>query len=365
MYPKDIRPLTSLRFAAAMWVLIYYFGAHLGVGLREASGVVEKGYLGVDLFFILSGFILSHVYLRQVEEGGFNYRGFLWNRLARVYPVHLATLGAVVVIWLAALKLGVAFAPTIFNLSAVPANLLLIHAWGVQPTVSWNFPSWSISAEWFAYLSFPLAAGAAVRLGRIGRVGALAGVFALYGVMFAFAASKGIPFNDMTAQIGALRIVPAFLYGAVLYVIGREVRLSERAAWIGLVASLAWVGVSTSMRLPDAATWPALGGVVFCLAETSKSRNVGGLAGPAFVYLGEISYGMYMIHMPVDLAYFHLVQKLVPHPTGALSAVLWVGVFGVVIALAVASFHLIEHPARVWLRRRDPFGRELRQPVMG
>lgn len=365
MYPKDIRPLTALRFAAAMWVLLYYFGAHLGIGLRAASGFVEKGYLGVDLFFMLSGFILSHVYLGQVEHGGFNYRAFLWNRLARVYPVHLATLLAVILIWLLALKLGVSFAPSAFNVGAIPANLLLIHAWGTQPTVSWNFPSWSISAEWFAYLLFPLAAALALRLGRLGVGLALAAVFALYAAMFAFAAARGVPFNDMTAQIGALRIVPAFLFGAVLYVLGRGVRLSERAAWTGLAAAIGWIAVVTSLRLPDFVTWPALGAVVFCLAETAKSRNTGGLAAPAFVYLGEISYGMYMIHMPVDLAYFHTIERFAPHPTGPLALLLWLGVFAVLIAAAVLSFHLIEHPARIWLRKRDPWARAPAQPVMG
>ena len=365
MYPKDIRPLTALRFAAAMWVLLYYFGAHLGVGLRTASGFVEKGYLGVDLFFVLSGFILSHVYLPQLEASAFNYRGFLWNRLSRVYPVHLITLAAVIVIWLVALRLHVSFGTTVFDPAAIPANLLLIHAWGTQPTVSWNFPSWSISAEWFAYLCFPLAAGAAARLGRLGAAGALSIVFALYFALFAAAAGRGVPFNDMTAQIGALRIVPAFLYGAVLYVVGRDMRLSERAACLGLAASLVWIVLITSLRLPDTASWPALGGMVFFLAETAKHRNATGLGSPSLVYLGEISYGMYMVHMPVDLVYFHAMQKIAPHPTGVAAWLIWAGVFVAVVLAAVVSFHLVEHPCRVWLRRRDPFGRERAQPIMG
>lgn len=60
VYPSDIRPLTSLRICAALWVLVYHFRNHLDLGLGH-TGLVAKGYLGVDLFFILSGFILSHV----------------------------------------------------------------------------------------------------------------------------------------------------------------------------------------------------------------------------------------------------------------------------------------------------------------
>ena len=88
--PADLRPITALRFAAALWVAIYAFWENLaGVGL---PGLVAKGYLGVELFFVLSGFILSHVYLQAAGEKRFSYRGFLWARIARVYPLHLATL---------------------------------------------------------------------------------------------------------------------------------------------------------------------------------------------------------------------------------------------------------------------------------
>ena len=56
--------------------------------------LIGKGYLGVELFFTLSGFILCHVYLQGFGEGGFKYADFLWARLARIYPVHVATLRA-------------------------------------------------------------------------------------------------------------------------------------------------------------------------------------------------------------------------------------------------------------------------------
>ena len=87
---QHIRPLTSLRFFAAFWVVLFHYWPALSAA--AAPMVVGKGYLGVELFFILSGFILCHVYRTEVEEGRFAYGGFLWARLARVYPLHLATL---------------------------------------------------------------------------------------------------------------------------------------------------------------------------------------------------------------------------------------------------------------------------------
>ena len=86
----NIKPLTAFRFFAALWVVLYHYWPKLDVGFVPA--IAAKGYLGVEAFFILSGFILCHVYLRGFGEGRFQYGDFLWNRLARVYPLHLATL---------------------------------------------------------------------------------------------------------------------------------------------------------------------------------------------------------------------------------------------------------------------------------
>src|SRR5262250_2089877 len=104
-YPQHIKPLTSLRFIAAFWVLLYHFKDHLGLDLGR-WGLVADGYLGVDLFFTLSGFILAHVYLTSLEGGRFGYAGFLKNRIARVYPMHLAALAAMIVLFVGATAMG-------------------------------------------------------------------------------------------------------------------------------------------------------------------------------------------------------------------------------------------------------------------
>ena len=191
MYPNDIRPLTSLRIGAAIWVLVYHFRDHLGLDL-DRLGLVAKGYLGVDLFFILSGFILSHVYLSRVEEKRFNYGSFLWARLSRIYPVHLVTLAATMAIWLVAMKMGARFDPVAFDPKVLPQHLLLIHAWGTTPSVQWNFPSWSISAEWFAYLIFPVAAVLVLALRRVAWL-AVALSLGLFFLMFWGVESSGLP----------------------------------------------------------------------------------------------------------------------------------------------------------------------------
>ena len=356
MYPNDIRPLTSLRIAAALWVLVYHFRDHLGLDV-DRLGFVAKGYLGVDLFFILSGFILSHVYLGRVAKKRFNYGSFLWARLSRIYPVHVVTLAATIGIWLVAMKMGARFDPVAFDPKVLPQHLLMIHAWGTTPSVQWNFPSWSISAEWFAYLIFPIAAVLVLALRRLAWL-AVALSLGLFFVMFWSVESSCLPLSEVT-RLGFIRIVPAFLFGASLYQLGRTVALPRFASLIGAGLATLWIAVGSSLHWSDAAIWPAFGLLIFSLAEASKTNARGLLGAAALVYLGEVSYSVYMTHLPVDIAYFHALDRIAPNLTGVAAWVAWIGVFAATLLASIATYHLVERPARNWMRAHDPF---LRKP---
>src|SRR5690606_718800 len=163
--PPDLRALTTLRFLAALWVVLFSAWPHLDVGFVPTA--VTKGYLGVEVFFVLSGFILSHVYLESAGRGdGFSYRGFLWARIARVYPMHLVTLAGMIGLGVAATVAGLTVSDSLLGWRSLPAHLSLTHAWGLASSAAFNHPSWSISAEWFAYLSFPAFAFVAWRIDR-------------------------------------------------------------------------------------------------------------------------------------------------------------------------------------------------------
>ncbi|MBQ1561233.1 MULTISPECIES: acyltransferase [unclassified Caulobacter] len=279
-----------------------------------------------------------------------------FGRAWRVYPVHLVTLAATIAIWLAALKLGVRFDPQAFDPRMLPQHLLLVHAWGTTPTVQWNFPSWSISAEWFAYLGFPVAAIASVSLRRWPRLFVLA-VLALFVAMFLTAQGRGVLFTDMSAQIGALRIIPAFLMGAALHRLGSSLSLPAGMAGFGALAATVWVAIAANLRLSDLYIWPGLAMLIFCLAETSKAAKPGAMSAPALVYLGEVSYSLYMVHLPADIVYFHALERLAPDLSGAGIALAWAGAFVACQLAAMVAYHLVERPARNWLRARDPFAR--------
>src|SRR5258708_1351521 len=151
---KYLSNLTPLRGIAAIWVVVFHFQVLVVQFILPAQTlIVAKGYLMVDLFFIMSGFIICHVYHQSFQDGfaSGNFRKFIVARFARIYPLHLFTL-VLLIIFVGATK---SWNP-IDDPKAIPANIFLIHALGIHKVFTWNVPSWSISAEWWAYMIFPL-----------------------------------------------------------------------------------------------------------------------------------------------------------------------------------------------------------------
>jgi len=168
-----IKPLTGLRFVAAMLVVMHHL-LHIDVSSGHGVGRLLKkltlnftsaSFVGVSFFFVLSGFILTYTYLGRPGQVGINQRDFWVARLARVYPTYLFALAiAAVPFWQEWGGPNTACAtPKIVTALTTP---LLLQAWTPCARAWWNAPGWSLSAEAFFYLLFPLLAVPIVRLGR-------------------------------------------------------------------------------------------------------------------------------------------------------------------------------------------------------
>jgi peptidoglycan/LPS O-acetylase OafA/YrhL len=251
-------------------------------------------------------------------------------------------------------------------LQDLPQNLLMIHAWGTTPHVGWNFPSWSVSAEWAAYLAFPVLAALALKGKR--RPGATLAL-TLGAAMASVAALDvlhtlpglghlGQGFSEMTAQIGALRILPTFLLGIALYQFGR-VR-SPGLGWPLAGAGAALVLGVTLLDAHDAFAWPGFCALILGLAETARQGREGLFASRAFVFLGAASYALYMTHLGVDIVAFELLARL--GITEESSLVVRAGaVAGAMLAsilVAALAYLWLEEPARnairAWPNRAPP-----------
>ncbi|MFI4975887.1 MAG: acyltransferase family protein [Caulobacterales bacterium] len=335
----NIKPLTSLRFFAAFWVVLYDYWPNLAT--HSTPVFVTRGYLGVELFFTLSGFILCHVYLPSVEAGRFRYGDFLWARLARLYPLHLVTLVGIGLLAGAALLAGRSVDPNVVSLAALPANLTLTQAWGLAPVAGWNHPSWSIS-----YLTFPAFAFAALSLRRRPYLAVILALALLAGLYAGFESLAGAPLTQATIAWGALRIVPCFAYGCAAFILWRR-RAADgrRTAALGALFFGAGVLAAAQFGAPDALIVAAFGGLIFCLAQLARSGSAWG-THRVFEYLGEISYSTYMICVPWQLLFVNLAARYLNLGVKQLPFYAWLVLVLAIFPLSAISYHLIERPTR-------------------
>ena len=155
---NSLNYLNYFRGVASIIVILYHIKDNIDI---EADSklyfLFSKGYLAVDFFFILSGFVISYSYQNLSNKD--EIIKYLKKRFLRIYPLHFFTLLMIIIlIFLFNIFVNKEF--NIFNdyytLKSLILNFLLIHSWGILNELTWNVPSWSISTEFFAYLFFPI-----------------------------------------------------------------------------------------------------------------------------------------------------------------------------------------------------------------
>ena len=347
-HARHIKTLTSLRFFAAIWVVILHFSKELPFDPDGVTYLVHNARAGVDLFFMLSGFIMAHCYLDGIARGDFAWGTYLRRRLARIYPLHLVTLLPFLAL------LGAASAgyvrlphPEAYDATALLPNLLLLHAWGTTDHLTFNYPSWSISAEWFAYLLFPGMALAVLRLRPLASLFVALAALGLAWVLAEAVMPRAL--LRLTYDFGVLRIVPAFLLGIAVY------RLSlahDVAPWLLrplLAATLAALALLFHALPSPTLCVPLLALLIFLLAGLDRLAPTTPFACQGLIYLGEISYSIYMVHALVDVFFFTIVERLWPATGPILASFVWIIGVGCVLILAALAHRFVERPARAWL----------------
>jgi peptidoglycan/LPS O-acetylase OafA/YrhL len=351
--PRYLKPLTGVRALAALLVLGTHTEQNVPLGFDALLPLFFHGYLGVDLFFILSGFIITHVYLASMTVPSRHAaQVFLWHRFIRLYPVHVTVLAALVaMVYVAHAYRMPLNEPDQWQPSSLVWHLTLLHAWGALKVTGWNQPSWSISAEWFAYLLFPLLAPALVLI-RDRVTALLVAVLALTGMAAIFAITGWSLINELGAP-SLTRLSGEFVCGAAIcraVALGKGLPgLSGDALGTGaLLAFLAGV----FMSLPNMALIVCLAVVIFG-AATAAGPLAWFLGSRPLVWLGEISYSLYMVHFPLLIAVRRLWERLGFAGWGTAGHCLaFAATVTFVIAVAASLFYLVERPVRVRLRNQ-------------
>ena len=375
--------LTPLRGIAALIVIFFHYDLFIAKLIpEEVSPALGKMYLMVDLFFVLSGFVMYHVYGESFKNGITNRTmfSFLGARFARLYPLHLFTLALVIIIALVAIATNTVtvFTQVIYDFSAIPQHLTMLQAVGVPHEATWNTPSWSISTEWWAYVAFPFIAAFLARTAIWSRWLVVAAILAGYlSIVFYFQpqfwAARweqfGIPPDvpypmhtiDVITGSALLRCLCGFCWGMMLYeLFSARWKVSVFSSGHVFLGSWAILIVLWHFAvLPDILAIFIMGILIYSTA-CNNDWLTNTLNSRFWQHMGDISYSLYLIHMPLILAFFTLRGVLVNPDPLALQfgyqfspLVSWLGLIALYltsIGLASLTYYCVECPARKYLR---------------
>jgi peptidoglycan/LPS O-acetylase OafA/YrhL len=340
----ELSGLTPLRGIAALTVLLYHSSF---VAFNFAGGsppwLWRRGSLAVDLFFFLSGFVLTHVYGRRLDEDR-NWRTvsrFLWARFCRIYPASLFT----TIVFVLAFTIGnLPFPASASFTSQLIAPLLLMQVPWLDEVVI-NSPSWSISAEWYAYLFFPFV------IPMICRPRACTAAAVCVALLTEIAMFHTI-FSDRQPAEGwgaLLRALPEFTVGLFAYRYYSE-RLF-RKIWekdAVLVAIAATIAAGCLLGAPDSLAVVLLPALLLA-AVCNSGRAAGILNATPLRWLGEVSYSVYIFQALPFIVAVSLSRTLAAHGISGSRFEIIAALF--TFGSCVLVHRCVDVPARTALRR--------------
>jgi peptidoglycan/LPS O-acetylase OafA/YrhL len=343
-----------LRGIAALLVAIGHFGEWGAIRLEETFSFC------VPFFFMLSGYVLAHAYGDAIAKRALDFRGFVALRVARLYPLHIVTFLAVVAFY-ASMEVSRLFVTLpVSDAVGLHANLLkLIETMTLThfllgQGVSFNTPSWSISIEfWCSFYVFVLCSTRLSRLLKL--LGAFAGFAALAAVQV-----KGGLYGADRYWFGAINTT--YLIGVGCFAIGwglKEIRnKTERIVcrlprffyWGLAFATFSFMIFTSDAKIFDSAIYLSF---AIMIAGLSGSEVRGEKIKWVMKRAGDLSYGIYLWHMPLTLAIAavaHIFEKLAG--LNLLHTVILDLIYiPALLLIASFSYRLIELPAKVKMRK--------------
>ncbi len=372
---QSLHALTGARFIAASGVVFFHAALFWRKGLVSEPlrkglvpgtseilyALLDSGFAMVGLFFVLSGFVLAYNYL----PGNTGTRGGVWNfwvaRAARVYPMYLiAFLLAALPFWWDCRE-----PPLWFVAKSAAYALTLTQAWHPSYALRWNAPGWSLSSEAFFYATFPFF-GAILTRFKAPYLLAVSFAFWLLGSavpLCAFGAWQAGILSTPQYGEGWLTVVlcnpllrlPDFLIGVAvgkIFLLRQSTLSWSIPPWIPLLAGVVALVVvdrlptSLGQTTPLAVVWAVL---LYSLASAPCSASARFLGRRSMVLLGEASYAMYLLHLPI----WFLAAHYLPVPSPEETLLCWIYIiayFFVVVGVSIVAHRILEEPARRLIR---------------
>ena len=334
--------MTGIRGVAAIWVVLFHLSQslHGTLGISESAPFILTGFLGVDLFFFLSGAVMYHVHANDF----LNYRisthlHFLKLRLARIYPLHLFCLFFLAIAVITLPDFASSYRAEGFSFKNFLISALLVNHWGFGPATLWNNPVWSLSAEWLGYLTFPIVIITIRKF--IPRGQEILVVTLLLIGLIAIMKFADAPTLGQTGKLGVIRMASEFSAGCLLY---RSALKRKTASETLFLLGLAIVLVCAyGLKLH----WGAVFGLALIVTSICTENSIAKIAlgNPITVLLGELSFSLYLSHWPL----IQIAQWIASH-TNIDPNFLALMLIGSIAVLPIFLYKFVEIPARNYLR---------------
>ena len=331
--------LDALRFIAAMGIVVHHYREDW-IGNRFAMTHLNALNLFVDLFFAISGVVIMFVYGDRVKTFG-EFKTFMKRRAARLVPLHWLTLFFFVAVAIAAMK-GWAPKSDHYDWACLPWNIVLLHSTGVCRSLSFNYVSWSVSAEMIVYLMFPLilllfrkSAWLPFGLGLV-----------VLTTMYLTKAPR--PWWEWTYDFGVFRAIAGFCVGVGIY--GAKIRLARLipVARFWLVATLA-IFLSGMILGVGKGFLVLLTYAIVALGVAADHQKIAGPGTRLIAPLGSLTFGIYMIHPAVKTVFITVMGGRLLHLTGWKMNLLVLMSGLITVGAAYGSKFFFEDPCRRWI----------------
>ena len=368
---RRFEALDSWRGLCALLVVVFHLNQDIHWSLLDAQ-FVHRFDRFVDFFFVLSGFVIASSYERRLGQG-YGIVAFALRRFGRIYPLHLVTLAAMLAFALLRRPLvegrfdqSLVFNGGIFDASAIFTNLTMLHGVGFENHLTWNYPSWSISAEFYTYLLFAGVWAFAARWSGTAMAALAAAAFA---ALIVFDAPSLSLLTFVQCSFG-------FALGALTWrlfsrlgdaALRREhATIAEVGAVSAVIAFVLWGNGEAWFAMP-----------LFALVVLAFAFEQGPISAVLrtrpLLRLGELSYSIYMVHAVLIFWVWGVVGAIetrtgvrltAQHPNGeagdmlwGVSSAPWVGdllmliMLGLVLAVSGLTYACVEKPGRSWGQR--------------
>lgn len=334
------RAIDTFRGLAAILVILFHIPDST---LLKGNSIVAHGYMAVDFFFVLSGFVMAHSYLKKINDIP-SSKDFVVKRFKRIYPLHLFTL----LVFLCFETSRFVVDQYFISLSTPPfdqcsvttfiANLSLTQSMGLFDHLSWNLPSWSISVEFYTYIAWAL-----MLLIFRKRLYMMAIVSAPFIIWFIWKFNGNI---EYTYDYGFLRCLFGFLLGMYSYLFARKVqrRMNKILATVTELGLLFFTGYFLS-GIDTSYHWimPFWFAIVIIFFSTETGYIAGLFAHSRLRFLGDLSFSYYLNHIVIirasDLLFFKVFKF---SHTAFTDGIFLVFIFSLVQVVSMFTYKYIE-----------------------